>query len=108
MIYMTDSSDVQVLLSTSVDVVSWRSEASSQTGHNKTILALHAEPGRHRQHVDTTTLCKTYACTLCVVTCRTLRAAPRRRKGSDDTQRQIAAPTRSLRRLRHAYRKRQP
>lgn len=48
MINMTDSSDVQVLLSTSVDVVSWRSEASSETGHNKAILTLHAEPGRRR------------------------------------------------------------
>ena len=41
---VTNSSDVQVLLCTSVDVVSRSSKSSSETGCDEAILALHSEP----------------------------------------------------------------
>lgn len=41
---VTNSSDVQVLLCTSVDVVSRSSKSSSETGRDEAILALHSEP----------------------------------------------------------------
>ena len=41
---VTNSSDVQVLLCTSVDVVSRSSKFSSETRRDEAILALHSEP----------------------------------------------------------------